>query len=481
MTLVKRRLLSLAVLAAVVALAWGLMVWQEGRGERARAEKEKHTAVFALAGPEGVKELLVKNNGTVVELVRNVAPAPQGWSITKPIATAADAVTVDALVRDLTELKRGRDLTQTANKKDEDLVLFGLDKPRIEVTLTLSDGTSQSLTIGKKNSYDDTLYVKRAKEDHILVVPGGIFFQLDADLYKLREKKIVGFETSAISKLSLTRASVPAYTLEKNGNDYQFSAPQKALADETKIREILSSLTALRADKFVSETASAAELGKYGLAPPCVVVSLEAGSATNAVTVLLGTVKQGTTTHYYATRQSSSPIMEVSAENLLTLLRDDFAALRDKRVLHFDRDAVASIVLQGETGAAIKAKRVDSTKDKPERWELMEPVHAPADELQISSLLFKLWDLKATRIVVEQAKEADYKAHGLNKPQRSVSLLNKDGVELAALLIAGPQGDNQLVCARGTGPIGEADKSKVGEVSFALADYQQDKPAESKK
>jgi hypothetical protein len=480
MTLVRRRLVSLAVLGVIVVAAVAVIYWREGRSELLSAQKEKQRAVFSLSGAEAIKELLIKNGSNQVVITRNAPPAPAGWSITKPILTEADATTVDALVRDLVDLKRSRSLEETAHKKGEDLVLFGLDKPRVEVTVTLADGTSQTLAVGKKNSFDDTLYVKRAKNDDILIVPGTIFYQLDVDLYKLRDKRVVKFETNAITRLTVSRNAQPAYTVEKSGDNYQFSAPQKALADTGKIRNLLSSLTSLRANRFATEKATATDLLKYNLTPPAVRVALEAGSTTNGVTVLMSSVKEDSKMLYYVMREGDSPIMEVSAENLMSELGDDFGALRDKRVLHFDRDAVSTIVLQGESGAPIKLTRADATRDTPERWQIAEPSQSPADPVQISSLLFKLWDLQAARMVTDQAKDSDLKAAGLDKPVRTISLLNKDGVELAALLFGSQSGDKQMMKSRSQSAVAEVAKAKAAEISFALTDYQQ-KQTESAK
>jgi hypothetical protein len=477
MTETRRRLLNLVALMLLGAAAGYLLFWQLGRGDEKIKREEEETRLFAIPDLSAVRRLtLTSATGRIV--VEKLGE-PAVWEITAPRQTAAEASTVDALVRSVGTLKRIR----RVGEKGEDgqvtppaeLWMFGLAPPRFTIALEAGAGAAWTLEVGKRNNFDGSIYVKRGDAPEVAQVEGSIEYQVDKDLYALRDKRLVRFDEAAVTSVRGATAA-GNYLLVRVGEGWELREPLVAPADTPTVTGLISAVTNLRAKEFVSEAATAAQLAELGLARPR--ARLELGLGDGPPTgVLLGEVKVKEETRYFAAREGESPILELGSNWALSKVVTSADGLRDKRVLPFDRDADQRLELRrGEKQVAF-AKRHDAEKNLT-TWRLTSPRGAEADAAAVSGILYRLANLRAERIVTEAATPSQLADAELDTPEVEIELGGTDGQTLGRLRFAHGDAGDWLVTSGDGRRIDLIDGALLEDLSVDAADYEE-KPVDA--
>ena len=479
MTLVQRRLVGLGAFLAVGALATFGALWQHRRGEAQKTQDRASEKILRLEKPETVRTLTLDTpNGTFTMVRQAEAPRDERWQLTAPFETLAEESTVEGLANHLAGLTRTRAVGETGAEgpvgPPPDLALFQLDPPRFAVTITTDDGASEKLRIGKKSSFDGSVFVAVEGRPEVAVVPGALEYQVDRDLFKLRDKRLVRFDPDAIVRLSVEfrperSRTLQRYVIAKKEAAFVFEAPRVLPADPTQIQGILSSLATLRAKSFVSEQATDAELRAHGLDTPLAEVVLERPGA-EGVVLRFGQTGQGASARTFAALEGRSPLVELSSEWAFKKLMVSPDELRDRRVLVFERDDVRTIRLtKGDATLAFAKEPADG--DHPETWTMTAPTSRKVSAATLSGLLYNLWSLKGEKVVTYEATEAQWTEHGLATPERKVELLGADGETLGTLLVGAPQGTGRSVAREGSRRIDLVEEGRITDLSFEEKDY----------
>jgi len=443
MTTVQDRLLklggSLVVLGALGAYAY-FGTYQGKKAEEETKQKDEKMASFTLADVKGVRML---NKGVTYEIVGD-GEGDKKWRIVKPIMTIAEKTTVEGLITHFVDMKRKRAIDVKAG----DLAHFGLEPPLETIAFKVGDKDTQYL-IGKKNSFDDAIYVMREGDAKVSMVPGGLSYQADRDLFQLREKRVYLFQDSEIQKIAVEVGGKPAYTLDKKGDDWMLG---EVKADRAQVSTILSNLHSLRAKSFPVETLDKA--ATYGLDKPAAVVTLNGKTR-----IAFGEPKD----HFYA-YIDGGPVFELdaAASTKFDLKPSD---LRDKTVLSFNRDDVKKIKL-AQTG-----KDFILLEKKGDVWEVAAPEQKPANDAKVSNLLYKLSALKAKSILADKLTPELKKKHGLDPIAKQITLYKADGAEAGMIVLGNESGDVVAVTASGADRLDGVEKAQLGDLSFESKDY----------
>src|SRR5581483_1867180 len=168
---------SLALLGGVVALAAGLGLYSwygvYQAGEAKQKAKDVSDTLFDFK-KEQVQKVAVTSNGQTVEATRH----DQNWTIDAPIVTSGDKFALDTIADRLAGLKQKRDIGEQT-----DLADFGLANPRVKVAVTLDDGKTAELDLGKDNTYDGTIYAKRGGDARVSILDSGLKSTFDKGLF----------------------------------------------------------------------------------------------------------------------------------------------------------------------------------------------------------------------------------------------------------------------------------------------------------
>lgn len=445
MTLVQRRLLGLTLTLIVGGSAAGLAWWQFHHSQEQQKTEETSAKVLSFSDPALIREVALKTPAGAFTMEREgTAAGGNDWMIVTPVRTKADGATVSALLNELAQLKRKSNPGATTHDNGiaGDRKLFGLDPPRFRVTVSDSQGKQETLTAGIKNSFDGSLYVEREGSPKVLMVLAAIEYQLDQNLFKLRDKRLLNFLPSEVLKLEAAVADKTRYALEHvDEQHWRLTSPRAVAADTDAVAAIVTELGNVVATAFVSEGASPDDLKRTGLDKPALtlILTLRQGAPRR---LLFSEVSGKDGKKRYATLGSGNPIIEIASNAVLEKVLVDAETLRDLHVLTFAREQVGTLeISSGNTSLAFKR----SGESGGDVWSMTAPATAKAQDATVTGLVYRLWNLKAKRIVLEAAKPADLSRLGLAKPSLRVTVKSPDGAALGTILFGNVEGEDQYV------------------------------------
>ena len=436
----------LLVAVAAVALAFfGIAKKDEARAARKGAEEKLYT--FA---PARVKSLEVKSKGDDTRIVR----AGEKWRLTAPVEAEAERAAVNALVEAVAGLRRKAAIA--AKPDAAALARYGLSNPRARVTLTLEDGKSESLALGDENPFDGSAFVSTSG-GAVDLVSGDIKWSLEKSAFDLREKRLLPFEEDLLLRIEV-HAPRLSYALAREGGHYRLVSPVTEAADEATVSSVLSAIRGLRATSFLHPPEGDLALG---LDTPRFTVTL-ASTGVAPRTLRIGApppkaspgeqpdTKGGTT--LYARLEGSTEVATLPSGAASGLDLDLFA-LRDKKVLHFDRDKVAALRF------TVNGTSFEATSD-PGR-------------VRVSQALAALASLEAKAFEDDGAKAVA--AYGLDRPGTEVLLRGPDGGKLDRLALA--ERDGKVYARADSSPrIAQVDPSLLKALPHSADDLKDGSP-----
>ena len=331
------------------------------------------------------------------------------WNILEPVSAKADNGEVEKLISNVKDLKAD----DFAAEAPDDLSIYGLSPPQIEIIFSLEDGRSKSLAFGKKER--DSVYVKTGSDNSVIMVNAEIIAKLTKRPADLRDRTVMAFQMKAVEKLVL-RYPGRSFTCEKKTDaqeeSWEITVPIKAKADKSQIDEMLKKLQDLRVDEFVSDTPG--ELSGYGLTQPLIQAIVHTGGA-ESESLLVGR-KMGESVYVKTASAASVYLVDAGIINDLSKKPLD---LYHRQVMKFRKNEVVRIELRSKDREAI-------TCIKQERdWRIVEPVRKKAKNYEINGILQKLYELKTRRFVTEKA--ARLSMYGLDHPDVEITLTYEDG------------------------------------------------------
>lgn len=469
---------------ASVTLAIGFGAAWVGRDEEKKAEqKEKSARLFEGLERSKVRSLRLEKAGKLVALVSR-ADDKAPWKIAEPLPADADESAVNAMVDAALGLKQKSDLgTET------DVKPYGLDAPRLRVTLKLDDGKEQGVEVGLDNPFDSTVYLRKSGEPTIRIAEGTSKSPFEKELFDLRDKRVAHLEESAeVQRLEVLGGPV-SYTLVKDGKEWKLEAPVKGLADSGTADRLVGTLKSLKATRVQLEEIAPAAYVAYGLTPPKLTVKLSVlpAGAKDALTrtLLFAQPRPGeasVTVKTYAKRDDSATLYEVDNQVLKDLGKELFD-LQDKQLTHLTREDVRRISFESPGAPRIvvarkKATLPDGGVGTDEEFAVLEPKAGPAKKAKLSSVLFSITGLRAAQF--GEALASDQKALsklGFDKPNLITVFGDGDKV-LARLKIGGPLADGKRswVVADGISHAVQVEKGSVADLPWKLDDVLETPP-----
>ena len=448
-------LLALLVIAGGIAFA---AAWA-GKDEEQKAEaKEKSEKLFDFDKAH-VKSLRLEKDG---KLVAALTRDDKGWKIAEPVQAEADDSVADGMVTALTGLKQKKDLGD-----EKDAKAYGLDAPKLQVSVKLDDGKEQGLQVGVDNSFDNTTYLRKLGDPVIRIVDGAAKNDFDKPLFELRNKKVAHLDDNAeVKRIEVSGIKAP-YLLEKDGAGWKLDG---APADAAAADRVATSVKQLRATAIADE--KGAPLSQYGLDKPKAVAKLSvgAGKETFTRTVLIGQPKGAAKT--YAKRDDSPVIYQVDAAILKDLDKEPFD-LQDKQLVRATRDDIRKFVFESPAGKV----EVTRTKLAPpdggfpdEQYAVTG--HGPAKKWKMSSASYAITSLRAAAFAGPVPKDLA-KYHF----DRTATLYGEGDKLLARVRVGAEKDGKRYLLVDGTGKLALVEKGTVDEWPWTLAEALESPPA----
>ena len=231
----------------------------------------------------------------------------------------------------------------------------------------------------------------------------------DKSIIKIDRDKVDGLEVTAGTK------SQPVQ-LAKAGGEWKLIKPLEARADPGLVEALVGRVEAAQMKSVAADTATPADLKKYGLDRPDVTVTVHLGSA--RATLALGG-KAGPDTVY--ARDTSKPVVVTVDSTLADTAKKGAEDYRLKDVFEFRafNATRAEFTRNGQTTAFERVK--GKSQDAPDSWRRVSPSPAYADKSKVESLLAGLADIRAISFASSTAKT------GLDSPVLTVLVKFEDG------------------------------------------------------
>jgi hypothetical protein len=188
---------------------------------------------------------------------------------------------------------------------------------------------------------------------------------------------ILKVDPSAVTQLVIKQKSSDPVALNKTEGKWQITEPKPYRADQEAVFGVLSTLSALSADRVVEE--KAADRKQYGLEEPATEVDV----GTRKLMLGDDTPAGG---DVYAAVAGDPRVFTVSSYTKTSLAKS-LNDLRDKSLLTLNADKVSRVELV-KKGQDLE---FDRTKDG---WQILKPTASPADATAVNDLVGTLTNAK---------------------------------------------------------------------------------------
>ena len=174
----------------------------------------------------------------------------------------ADAYSVDKILDAIS----GMEIEKIAAESPESLDEFGLNGPRLRVTLK-ARSDEYSVSVGSETPLGSGIYVKVDGEGRVLIVDGESLMPfLDKTENDFRDRQIVVIDEKKINRV-MFRSGGSSFEVERRDDKWVAKdLPISARLDQDRLKLILGAFLDLKADNF--EADDPADLSKYGLRSP---------------------------------------------------------------------------------------------------------------------------------------------------------------------------------------------------------------------
>jgi hypothetical protein len=395
-------------LVLLVLIGLGAYMWFVERKRPDADDKPKEKAV-TLDKAKAREIVLARAGGEEIRLVRQ----GDAWRMTAPQDVPADASAVDAILGSLESLDAEEVVTESAT----DVAQFGLEPPRVAVTVTLEGAGPARLHLGGKTPDEGALYARIPDRPRVFTVAGYLEGSFDKQPFDLRDRDVLHVKRDAVTRLAATGDPGPFTLVRDARGEWAFAAPVSTRAGRWTVDGLLGTLEGLRMEKVVSETPAAGDLKAWGLDPPARTVTV---TLADGVTRTLEIGAADADKKRYA-RVAGVPLVVLIPPALADDLAKGMAEYRAKRLLDVATYEVQAIEV--ETPAGKRAYQRSSVKDKDGvdsyTWKRTAPDAKDVATSAVQDLLFEVGGVEALEFVDRPQAPA---AYGLEAPAVKVTL-----------------------------------------------------------
>jgi hypothetical protein len=425
----RRRIGPLLSLVLLVVLG-GLVAYLEYRGDGKDAGADRDRPIpfqrsdlrsIALRGEHG--SIRLEKSG-------------DAWRLTGPLSADADPDAVESLLSSLETARVERRLGEEADRAP-----YGLDAPRAAITVETSSGAASTLELGAPSPVGGGHYALLPGGREVAVVSASTGDFAGKDVLNLRDKRLLQFDPWKVKRLRIERGR-ETVLLERPEPGWRLLQPIEAPADGPTVTDLLGAVENLRARNFVAETASAADLRRFGLSPPAARLTILQEGWDVEKTVVFGGKAPGDLR--YARTEGKDPVVTVP-EDAWPKIATRVFDLRRKEVLDLSQYRIAAITAAVDGGPALVISR------KAEgAWAVSGAATGEAPSSAVDEVLRYVADLKAGAFI--DRPPATQIAALARRPALDLTLQEEAGADGAAgrtqHIVAGRPGPGGLVPLR---------------------------------
>lgn len=384
---------------------------KRNKEEQARAEK------VLLFEADDVESFSIVSENASISLQRT---GSETWKMTEPVEAPGDSATASTYLSFLKQLRFIRVVEEVSN----DLAVFGLESPSLQISLSLKNGKKQGLRVGDDHPMGNKIYLARTGENRVLTARVARS-RLSRSVYELRDKSILDFNSAQVTRLECIRDG-KTLVMEKQEDIWNLSEGNVTARGNTDdILNFINSVRAARIREFIEEQPEA--LTAFGLDRPSLRLTLTTHSKTDTPLSLLIGIKKDA--GYYAKTGAGKNVFVVNKSLFDRLHNSRLVEFMDKSLVDLKEDEVAGLTLRTTGNEDIRLVR---DKNNRGQWILEHPVQGPANKATVNSLLFDLKDIRITEFV--KTFVTDPKPFGLDQPKKELVVTDTSGKDWSLTL-----------------------------------------------
>ncbi len=397
-----------ALALLLVALGLGLYLWLvEMPAEQKRLQAETIARKLVDFKEDDVQGFTIISSQGEIAVVREDGR----WTIRKPKPMEADATAVGEFLRTLMLAQVSRVVDETGT----DLKAYGLDTPRLSVSLRLASG-AQTVRVGDAAPLSATLYAKRDDSPKVLLTTLAGRDLLAKSIQEFRRKRVLPFDRLRVTRLKITgpQETIVLYR-EGQGEKatWKIKAPIETAADQPEVKSLLFALEDLKAQDCIDDpkehAAKRAALGK-----PLTTITLREDETDRTVSLFLDPRES---TAAYAENTPQGPLYQITRAAAKDLAKGLFD-LRAKQLIAAEPDQVKTLVIK--TGGQEYALSRDGAD-----WLVDGDPKAKLDAARINMFVTRVVRLQAEKIAT--GKATDLKRYGLASPTAELIAAGEQG------------------------------------------------------
>ncbi len=357
-----------------------------------------------------VNKVTIKTSAGEIELKKD---NDSHWALVKPLKARGD----DARIGDL--------ISKAANARIESFVgdaanlsTYGLQEPRVTVTLHTGEGEPVALELGtnpKEEKDKDRTYAKISTRDAVVLLPKSIESLMSIKPNDLRDRTLTRVESDIVDRVTIEGTDGEKIVLARSGESWVRKSGDKDLpVNVAAAQAVVGMLLTQEVSEFVADVAT--DLPKYGLDRPAVKVTLSSYASENTaetkagekpiVSVLLGRIEGD---KVFA-KLDDEPFIVSLPVSVLDAVPTDPLAWQPIEIFQVKAEDITSIEVTREGQPTLSLEL-----DKEKKWKLAKG-DGTVNQNHVGSLVNTLATLRALRWVGATAPE-----HGFEKPAIAVS------------------------------------------------------------
>ena len=219
------------------------------------------------------------------------------------------------------------------------------------------------------------------------------------------ESKLLNIEKEDVAEIILQPSGIHCV---KDSNEWKIVEPVRTDGDKSAIDAIANMFSHAEIERTIAS--DPAEYDVYGLDPAQGKLILIHSEGSD--TLYLG--DKSPTGSFVFARKSGSPDVFLTTTTLQTNIEKDLFALRDKKVLGFEKAQVRAVDLKNKNGSFSLAKQAGE-------WEITSPGAYAADDTEVDKVLNRLNSERAKSFVDEEPD--NFSHYGLANPSVQVDLM----------------------------------------------------------
>lgn len=368
-----------------------------------------------------IERITLKYPGREIDLKRG---SKDKWELLKPIEADANQTAVNSLVTSIADCE----VKRTVEEKPASLAPFGLDKPRVVVTVTVKGkGKLPAIEVGKTTPVGASAYVKTAAKPAVLLTDSSFQAAMIKTANDLRSHMLMAFNTNNVSKLTIQHLDGSEIEVDRNKRRWEIVKPAAYLADRSTVNGILDSLNRARVTEFISDNPT--DLSQYGLKSPHLTVTVALKKKGENESLFFGFKQPEAGKNGIYVRVGGRDSVYTVATSLLPDIDKSVNALRDKTLLAFDPAKVEHVVV------TIDGKQFTLARAKGGKWNVIQDGKtSPAHVAVVENFLDQIKTLKGKKIIEDPM--TDPAKYHMDKPTEQIALYDQDGKEIGAVTLA---------------------------------------------